>query len=75
MGNVPQSRIQGGARHVRVFLVALRDEFGFGEKRADRAYHELTDIWTAINAGSLSIEDMWREHDAVGKNARASLAL
>lgn len=58
-----------------VFLVALRDEFGFGEKRADRAYHELADIWTAINAGSLSIEDMWREHDAVGKNARASLAL
>ena len=58
-----------------VFLIALHDEFGFGQKRAMRAYKELADIWTAIHNGSLTMEAMWKEHDAVGKSAGKALAL
>lgn len=58
-----------------VFLIALRDEFGFGQKRAMRAYKELADIWTAIHNGSLTMEAVWKEHDAVGKSIGEALAL
>lgn len=58
-----------------VFLIALHDEFGFGQKRAMRAYKELADIWTAIHNGSLTMEAMWKEHDAVGKSIGEALAL
>ena len=58
-----------------VFLIALRDEFGFGQKRAMRAYKELADIWTAVHEGSLTMEAVWKEHDAVGKSIGEALAL
>lgn len=50
-----------------VFVIALHDEFGFGYKRAKRAYDELTAIWKAIHDGELSITDIWAEHDRIGK--------
>lgn len=52
-----------------VFVLALHDEFGFGYKRARRAYDELTAIWKAIHDGELSIADIWAEHDRIGKRA------
>lgn len=52
-----------------VFIIALHDEFGFGYKRARRAYDELTAIWKAIHDGELSIADIWAEHDHIGKRA------
>ena len=52
-----------------VFIIALHDEFGFGYKRARRAYDELTAIWKAIHDGELSIADIWAEHDRIGKRA------
>lgn len=52
-----------------VFVIALHDEFGFGYKRARRAYDELTAIWKAIHDGELSIADIWAEHDCIGKRA------
>lgn len=50
-----------------VFVIALHDEFGFGYKRAKRAYDELTAIWKAIHDGELSITDILAEHDRIGK--------
>lgn len=50
-----------------VFVIALHDEFGFGYKRARRAYDELTAIWKAIHDGELSIADIWAKHDRIGK--------
>ena len=50
-----------------VFIIALRDEFGFGYKRAERAYDALRDIWKAIHDGELSIDDIFAEYDRIGK--------
>lgn len=50
-----------------VFIIALRDEFGMGVTRTERAYQELTDIWDDINAGNVTIVDMRAEWDAIGR--------
>lgn len=42
-------------------IVSLRDEFGFGYKRARRGYEELRNIWKDIHDGKTSLEDMWAE--------------
>lgn len=57
-----------------VFVIALHDEFGFGYKRARRAYDELTAIWKAIHDGELSIADIWAEHDRIGKRVTCRTA-
>lgn len=50
-----------------VFVLALRDEFGLGTKRADRAYLELSAIWEAINKREINIADVRAERDRIGK--------
>ena len=50
-----------------VFIIALHDEFGFGQKRAMRAYEELRRIWKAAHDGSMSMADIWNEYDCIGK--------
>ena len=57
-----------------VLLVALRDEFGFGQKRAMRVYRELRNIWKDIHDGKTSIEDAWREHECIFKRMTAKTA-
>lgn len=57
-----------------VFVIALHDEFGFGYKRARRAYDELSTIWKAIHDGELSIADIWAEHDRIGKRVTCRTA-
>lgn len=57
-----------------VFVIALHDEFGFGYKRARRAYDELTAIWKTIHDGELSIADIWAEHDRIGKRVTCRTA-
>ncbi len=50
-----------------IFILALRDEFGMGTKRTERAYQVLADIWDDINAGNVTIADMRAERDAIGR--------
>lgn len=51
-----------------VFVLALHDEFGFGYKRARRAYDELSAIWKAIHDGELSLGDIFAEYERIGKH-------
>lgn len=51
-----------------VFVLALHDEFGFGYKRAKRAYDELSAIWKAIHDGELSLGDIFAEYERIGKH-------
>lgn len=51
-----------------VFVLALHDEFGFGYKRARRAYDELSAIWKAIHDGELSLVDIFAEYEGIGKH-------
>lgn len=57
-----------------VLLVALRDEFGFGQKRAMRVYEELRNIWKDIHNGKTSIEDAWKEHMRISGRATVKTA-
>lgn len=50
-----------------IFVLALRDEFGFGYKRARKAYDELSAIWKAIHDGELSLGDIFAEYERIGK--------
>ncbi len=52
-----------------IFIMALRDEFGMGTKRTERAYQVLADIWDDINAGKVTIADMRAERDAIGRRS------
>lgn len=49
------------------FIVALHDEFGFGQKRAMRAYESLRRIWKDAHEGKMSMADIWAEYDCIGK--------
>lgn len=51
-----------------IFVLALHDEFGFGYKRARRAYDELSAIWKAIHDGELSLGDIFAEYERIGKH-------
>ena len=55
-----------------VFVLALHDEFGFGYKRAKRAYDELSAIWKAIHDGELSLGDIFAEYERIGKHKMVS---
>lgn len=50
-----------------IFVLALHDEFGFGYKRARRAYDELSAIWKAIHDGELSLGDIFTEYERISK--------
>ena len=54
-------------------IVSLRDEFGFGYKRARRGYEELRSIWKDIHDGKMSLEDMWAEYDRITGKKRKKL--
>lgn len=50
-----------------VFLLALRDEFGIGQKRATRAYRVLEKIGNAISTGKVTLDEMRAERDNSSK--------
>ncbi len=54
-------------------IVSLRDEFGFGYKRARRGYEELRGIWKDIHDGKMDFEDMWAEYDRITSKKRKKL--
>lgn len=56
-----------------VFIIALRDEFGMGVTRTERAYQELTDIWDKINDGDATMGDMRAERDRIGKRRMSAV--
>lgn len=46
-----------------VFLLALHDEFGIGQKRAARAYRVLEDLGNDISTGKVTLDEMRAERD------------
>lgn len=50
-----------------VFLLALHDEFGIGQKRAARAYRVLEEIGDAISTGRVTLDEMRAERDNSSK--------
>lgn len=50
-----------------VFLLALHDEFGIGQKRAERAYRVLEEIGDAISSGKVTLDEMRAERDNSSK--------
>lgn len=50
-----------------VFLLALRDEFGIGQKRAMRAYRVLEEIGNDISTGKVTLDEMRAERDNSSK--------
>lgn len=50
-----------------VFLLALHDEFGIGQKRAARAYRVLEEISDDISTGKVTLDEMRVERDNSSK--------
>lgn len=50
-----------------VFLLALHDEFGIGQKRAARAYRVLEDLGNDISTGKVTLDEMRAERDNSSK--------
>lgn len=50
-----------------VFLLALHDEFGIGQKRATRAYRVLEGIGDDISTGKATLDEMRAERDNSSK--------
>ena len=50
-----------------VFLLALHDEFGIGQKRAARAYRVLEEISDDISTGKVTLDEMRAERDNSSK--------
>lgn len=50
-----------------VFLLALHDEFGIGQKRAARAYRVLEEIGDDISTGKVTLDEMRAERDNSSK--------
>lgn len=46
-----------------VWVMAIRDEYGFGRKRMDRLVERVNTVLDDINAGLLSFEDISRQMD------------
>ena len=50
-----------------VFLLALHDEFGIGQKRAARAYRMLEGLGNDISTGKVTLDEMRAERDTSSK--------
>jgi hypothetical protein len=46
-----------------VWVMAIRDEYGFGRKRMNRLVERVNTVLDDINSGYLSFEDVFRQMD------------
>lgn len=64
---LPRVQYETVCEMTAVFLLALHDEFGIGQKRAARAYRVLEDLGNDISTGKVTLDEMRAERDNSSK--------